>query len=291
MVASVADGGRAVGRGPASVHGWKPAIAGVREVFHARFADHAYPPHTHDAWTLFIVDEGAIAYDLDRRGHGATPSMVTVLPPHVVHDGRPASSAGFGMRVLYLEPEVLGEDRIGRAVDRPVLEVAGLRRRISELHDTLACRDDALEAGTRLSFIVDAVRATLGPPGADAGDATRGVSAAPSELAERARAHLAEHLFEPVTIADLAAALDDAPSRIARAFATTFGIAPHAWVVGRRLEEARDRILGGAAVADVAAEVGFVDQAHLTRRFRQYFGTTPAAIRRVPPSPMVRRAG
>ena len=48
-----------------------------------------YPPHTHDAWTLFIVDEGAIRYDLDRHARGAEPSMVSVLPPHVVHDGRP----------------------------------------------------------------------------------------------------------------------------------------------------------------------------------------------------------
>lgn len=278
MVASVADGGMVVGRGRAEAHGWKPPVAGIREVFHARFADHAYPPHTHDAWTLFIVDEGAIRYDLDRRGHAAAPSMVTALPPHVVHDGRPASAAGFQMRVLYLEPEVLGTELIGRAVDRPVLSVPGLRRRISTLHDTLACRGDVLEAGTRLAFVVEAVRVALGRPTADGGGPD-GV-AARSDLAERVRAHLAAHLAEPLTIADVAAATDAEPARIARAFRETFGLPPHAWVTGRRLEIARDRILRGAELADVAVDVGFVDQAHLTRRFRQYFGTTPAAIRR-----------
>lgn len=39
------------------VRAWKPAVPGIHEVFHARFVDHAYPPHTHDAWTVFIVDE------------------------------------------------------------------------------------------------------------------------------------------------------------------------------------------------------------------------------------------
>jgi AraC-like DNA-binding protein len=279
MVARMADGDEVVGGGPSVAHGWKPPVAGIREVFHARFADHAYPPHTHDTWTLFIVDEGAIRYDLARRGHAAAPAMVTALPPHVVHDGRPASSAGFEMRVLYLEPEVLGAELIGRAVDRPVLSVPGLRRRISTLHDALACGDDALEAGTRLAFVVEAVRRALGGPPSDE-SGTDG--AGRSDLSEGVRAYLAAHLVEPLTIADVAAALDAEPARIARAFRATFGLPPHAWVTGRRLEIARDLILGGAELADVAADVGFVDQAHLTRRFRQYFGTTPAAIRRGP---------
>src|ERR671911_239937 len=52
------------------VRAWQPALPGVREVFHARFVEHRYPPHTHDTWTVLIVDQGAIRYDLDNREHG-----------------------------------------------------------------------------------------------------------------------------------------------------------------------------------------------------------------------------
>ena len=90
-----------------SVRAWKPAVAGIREVLHARFMSHAYPLHTHDVWTLFIVDEGAIAYDLDRREGHAGPSIVSILPPHVVHDGRPGAQ-GYRKRVLYIETNALG---------------------------------------------------------------------------------------------------------------------------------------------------------------------------------------
>ena len=65
------------------------------------------------------------------------------------------------------------------------------------------------------------------------------------------------------------------PTHLARGFTTAFGIAPHAYVVGRRLEAARDRILAGQPLADVATEVGFFDQAHLTHRFRRFLGVTP----------------
>jgi methylphosphotriester-DNA--protein-cysteine methyltransferase len=69
------------------------------------------------------------------------------------------------------------------------------------------------------------------------------------------------------------------PTQIARAFSDVFGISPHGSVIGRRLEAARDRILGGQPLADVAAEVGFHDQAHLSRRFSQFPATTPGRFR------------
>jgi len=260
--------------GDASIRAWKPHIPGIREVLHGQFATHAYPPHTHDVWTLFIVDDGAIRYDLDRRARAASPSMVSVLPPHVVHDGRPASDDGYRTRVIYLETNVLGERLIGPAVDRPVIPDPGLRRAVELLHDRLACADDRFEAETRLGTLTERIRASFG-------DAPEVVPPRVArEHAERLRAHLDARLFEPVTMAAAAAELRTSPAHLARAFSDAFGIAPHAYVLGRRLEVARDRILGGQSLADVAAEVGFVDQAHLTRRFRRFLGTTPGRFSR-----------
>jgi AraC-like DNA-binding protein len=256
----------------AAISAWKPAVPGVREVLHGDFGEHAYPPHTHDTWTLFVVDAGSIRYDLDRTARGADPAMVSVLPPFVVHDGRPATTRGYRTRVVYLEPEVIGEARIGPAVDAPVLPDARLRTAVSRLHDDLACADEALSAETHLAFIAERIRELLGE---------QSVERAPTpDLAERARAILDARLFEPVTMESLAAALGTGRTQVARAFSAAYGIAPHAYVVGRRLDAARDRILDGRPLADVAAEVGFYDQAHLTRRFRRFLGTTPGRFAR-----------
>jgi AraC-like DNA-binding protein len=262
--------------GQSAARAWRPAISGIREVFHARFADHAYPPHTHDAWTLFIVDEGAIHYDLERRGHIAAPSMVTALPPFIAHDGRPATGDGFAMRVLYLDPAVVGEDAIGHAVDEPVVRVPGLRRRIDRLHRTLGSATDPLEAEVSLAGIAEDLRAAFRPgrPTIEASDIER-----PDVLAEALRAFLEAHLTESVTIAAAAEELGGSPTGLARSFARAFGIPPHAWLLGRRLELARERIVGGAALADVAAELGFADQAHLTRAVRAETGHTPGRLR------------
>ncbi len=65
-----------------------------------------------------------------------------------------------------------------------------------------------------------------------------------------------------------------------RRFARTIGLSPHAWRLIARLNEARDALRGGAAIADVAANLGFADQSHLGRQFKRAFGISPAAYRR-----------
>jgi AraC-like DNA-binding protein len=259
--------------GVLSLRAWKPPLAGVREVLHARFGGHAYPRHTHDTWTLFIVDDGAIRYDLGRREGAARPSMVSILPPHVVHDGRPGAPQGYTKRVVYLELDVIGEELIGPAADQPILPDVGLRDRVAALHGALACVDDAFEAEIRLNAIAERIRRVLG------GRASEPPQTSARQLAECLRADLDDHLFERLTMAQAASAIGVDPTRLARAFADTFGIAPHAYVLGRRIEAARDRILDGQPLADVAAEVGFVDQAHLTRRFTAFLGVTPGRYR------------
>jgi AraC-like DNA-binding protein len=60
-----------------------------------------------------------------------------------------------------------------------------------------------------------------------------------------------------------------------RCFTRTFGIAPHQYVVARRIDAARGRLLDGEPIALVAAGIGFYDQAHFTRQFKRHVGTTP----------------
>jgi AraC-like DNA-binding protein len=256
-----------------NVHAWKPRVPGVREVLHARHVEHAYPVHTHDVWTVLLVDQGAIRYDLDRRTQRAEPSVVSILPPHVVHDGRPVNADGYRKRVIYIEPEVIGESFIGSAVDMPALPDIALRNAVSALDDALGCVDDAFEAETRLHLIAERIRKAMG--GVPSIDQVRRDQRAADAAVESFRAYLDLHLFEPVTMAAAAELLGADPTHLARGFKATFGIAPHGYVVTRRLEVARDRILDGQPLADVAADVGFFDQAHLTRRFKRFLGVTP----------------
>lgn len=247
---------------------WRPSIPGVSEVFYAHHYDHAYPGHAHNTWTLFIVDEGVVNYDLDRHPHDSTPAMVTILPPHIVHDGRPATSQGYRMRVVYLESDVLDEQLIGHAVDRPIIADPRLRERLSAAHGLLQHPDDAFEAEIRLALILERLQAHL-----HAADPRHWEPS--NTLAEQLRVMLDANLTEHLTLASAGGLIGAHPAHLVRAFTQTFGISPHAYVIGRRIELARQRLLHGLPPSEVAVSVGFHDQSHFTRHFKRHVGTTP----------------
>jgi AraC-like DNA-binding protein len=259
------------------VRAWKPRVPGIHEVFHARFIDHAYPPHTHEAWTVFIVDEGAIRYDLETRHRGADGTRVTILPPHVVHDGRAATGAGFRKKVLYLGSDVLGETLIGRAVDDPGIEDPALARELRALHRVLEDPDETLAAETALTGVGHRLRWHLG-------ERDDPVDRPDDEVASELRDLLDEHLVEGMTLADAGRVIHASPAQLVRCFSRTFGIAPHRYLLARRIDSARRRLLEGEPVAQVATGVGFHDQAHLTRHFKRHVGTTPASYASAPRS-------
>lgn len=256
------------------VTAWRPRVPGVTEVFHAHFTEYAYPMHVHEAWTLLIVDDGAVRYDLDRHEHGTPHDTVSLLPPHVPHNGSPATPDGFRKRVIYLDGSRLGEDLIGPAVDSPDLRDPVLRLRVGQLHTALAHPGDELEADSRLTLIGDRLRGHLRPR-----DATGAPRRDPA-LARRLRELLDERVVDGLALDEAATLVRAHPAHLVRAFSTAYGIPPHQYLMSRRVDRARRLLLDGLPPGEVAAVTGFYDQSHLTRHFRKLVGVTPGRYAR-----------
>lgn len=275
----------AVIRPTSTVSAWKPPVPGVAEVFHARFTDHAYPAHVHDTWAVMILDGGRVDFALDRERHGLGVSdAVVLLPPGVAHDGRTVTEAGFRKRVLYLDTSVLPEHLTGAAVDAPLLFDAVLRRHVHALHRALGTRElpsgavDVLEAGSRLAFVREHLHRRLS---GRVGRAVPLPSAAGAGTAVRLRELLDARVVEGITLEEASAELGHPhPTQLIRGFRAAYGLPPHAYLTGRRVEVARRLLLAGVRPAEAATAAGFYDQAHLTRHFGRHVGTSPARFAR-----------
>lgn len=249
------------------VRAWRPPVPGVSEALHAHFTEHAYPAHVHEQWTLLLIDRGGVDYTLDGQRRQAVVQRLTVLPPYVTHDGRAAGPSGFDKRVLYVDERWLPERLTGAAVHAPSIADPELVRAVSALHRSL---DEPGEAEARLALVSERIALHL-----DAGAAP-----APGRDPGLARVVRARLDADEPTLEELARELGTHASHLVRVFRREYGLPPHRYVVGRRLDRARRLLLDGLPIAEVATATGFHDQSHLTRHFRALLGTTPGAFRR-----------
>jgi AraC family transcriptional regulator len=107
---------------------------------------------------------------------------------------------------------------------------------------------------------------------------TRDDSSKPAWLSE-VRQAIACGLDEKIGLTSLARDVNVHPAHLARTFRRAYGRTIGELLRESRIEKAKEKIVAGVPLCDVAAECGFADQSHLTRTFRRITGLTPSAFR------------
>lgn len=102
-------------------------------------------------------------------------------------------------------------------------------------------------------------------------------SARDREFAERVLAHVRQRLAQALSPADLADAFHVSLRTLQRRLKAGLDTSPQDLVLAARLEAARELLREGRwRVGEVAAQVGFDDLSHFSRRYRQAYGHPPS---------------
>jgi AraC-like DNA-binding protein len=261
---------------------WRhPALPDV-DLLRARFVDHRYARHTHDAYAIALIRDGVEQWwyrgDVVRAGAGG----IGLVNPDTVHTGEPGVPGGWAYRVLYPSVPALWAvaDELGLPpgtpwFPEPVVDDPRLAGLLLAAHQAAETNDALAAAALTHELFAGLLTRHAG---------RRPARATPdrpdAHLAVRARDLLLDRLAAPPSLDELAAAVGTGPFALARSFRSHFGLPPHAFLTQHRVGVARRLLDGGARPAEVAAAVGFVDQAHLTRHFRRIVGVPPGAYRR-----------
>jgi AraC-like DNA-binding protein len=90
------------------------------------------------------------------------------------------------------------------------------------------------------------------------------------------------NIGERIQIADMAAIANLSVGHFHHAFSATMGVAPHAYVMIRRIELARDLVEStDASLIKIGQALGFNDSPHFSREFRRRIGASPSEWRRL----------
>lgn len=97
---------------------------------------------------------------------------------------------------------------------------------------------------------------------------------------DRALEFIEASLAESVGLPAMGDAAGLSASHFVRQFRARVGVAPHQYLVQRRVASAKHRLEAtNASIARIAFDCGFANQEHLTRVFKRHCGVTPAAYR------------
>ncbi|MEL6166985.1 MAG: AraC family transcriptional regulator, partial [Cyanobacteria bacterium J06628_3] len=84
------------------------------------------------------------------------------------------------------------------------------------------------------------------------------------------------YLDSDLSLNQLASSVQMSPHYFSRLFKETTGFTPHQYVINCRVKRAKELLKQGKlSIAEIAKEVGFVDQSHLHRYFKRKVGITP----------------
>jgi AraC-like DNA-binding protein len=86
--------------------------------------------------------------------------------------------------------------------------------------------------------------------------------------------------FEPLDVAELAAAAGLSRAHFSREFRRTFGVSPHGYLLTRRLERAAALLrTTDGSVAEICMSVGLQSVGSFTTSFKRAYGRTPTEYR------------
>lgn len=132
----------------------------------------------------------------------------------------------------------------------------------------------AMEAETLCSLLMLELAAEVAPPRRPA---TGGLGRRRALVAE---SYIRDHLDRDTSLANLAAVVGLTPSHFLRAFRETFGMPPHAYVLERRIERAKELLADRSqSITAIALATGFCDSSHFATAFKKSTGVPPSRYR------------
>ena len=239
------------------------------------YRDRAFPVHAQDGYVVGTVIGGAEQLEVAGTTHLVDTGDVLRLHPGEPHANRSVGSDVLRSLVLYLSPESI-TPYLGGATLAFAGAVSGDRRlaaTVASVHTTLSAAP--AEKLAQESAMMSLVRAL-----AD-NDAHERPSLAGGErvVVARVQAWIEAHLAENFGLAELAAVAELSVFRLAHLFKQNTGLSPIAYRNQRRIAAARRLLLAGQPIADIALQLGFADQSHLTRQFQRIVGVSPQRYR------------
>ena len=258
---------------------WQDPALDNLELLRACNFTHNFPLHSHDEFTICLIQNGSLQVDYRRQNYQLKKDRIFVVNPGEIHQGGPTNDKGWKYRVFYpkaTQLQALASKMGDKPHDVPFFPQAEihdptLMQKLLHLHRRL--EDQQCSHLERDELFEDAIGYLIlhhsdDPP-------VRKPTNAEKYYVNRVRRYIDEHYADALSLNDLATLVSLNSSYFLRIFKKAVGLSPHAYLTQVRINRAKELMAAGTPLTEIAANTGFYDQSHFSNRFKRIFGVTP----------------
>ena len=245
------------------------------DLMSARFVHHSFAPHTHDELMIGVIHSGVKAFRRGRVTQFAAPGNLSVVNPGEMHTGEREQGSELVYGALYLPEAAVAamipdQQAAGSAIRQPVIDDTEIWQNLALAHQLIMVGGDDGAAEEALTWGVALMFHRYGSNKLLQSEAGCPIAVKSAIQFMHSRAG------EPISLEEVSKSAGVGLYHLIRLFRKHLGLTPHAYLTQIRISKSQQLLKHGTPISQIALDVGFADQAHFTKRFKQLIGTSPA---------------
>lgn len=243
------------------------------EIKEGAWENYSVRQHSHEELQIGLVEKGSSKITCKNLAFRMTEEQVILVPPDIIHLCEPDDRDKFKFTIIYIAPDwfeksfKLDGSKLKPQVTR--LDHQGVTNWDRFLRSFKSEVDPMTMESLAIMFFGGFLFSYF-----DIRPLNRGTTQKESKLVQ-IKTYMDQHFNELIQLDDLAEISGMTKFSILRRFKTHYKLSPHAYLVNKRINHAKQLLADGETVAKTAATCGFFDQSHFVKTFRQYVGIAP----------------
>ena len=250
----------------------RTAIFGGLDMMSARFVHHRFAPHSHDELMIGIIHAGVKAFRFGGHRQIAAAGSLSVVNPGEMHTGERVHGPELTYAAIYVPVAVVAamSSQSASEIRQPVIDDPEIWHSLAQAHLLAMEGGDGAAAEEALAWGVALLFQRYG-----VGEAVHSDACCPNAV-RRAMDYMQSFASEAISLEEVSKSAGVGLFHLIRLFKRHIGLTPHAYLTQVRIDRSRQLLQRCTSISQIALDVGFADQAHFTKRFKQLTGTTPA---------------
>jgi AraC-like DNA-binding protein len=231
------------------------------ELFSSEHETAYFPFHVHDYFCVSLICKGTELLQTPEGDHYAVSGMIGITQADEVHKNSAFDSSAYSYKTFYVNPNVLEYYNEGKKVHE-LQRIIDDRLLYETFNNLTVDRENRLEG-----FQTALKKLIVYTTGKEAEKKIISSFAFIDELADTIP-------YVPLSLDFIAQKFFMSKFHFSHEFKKVKGISPQAYIMLKRLKNAKKMLLGGEDVQNVCYLMGFYDTAHLNTAFKRFFGIT-----------------